>query len=242
MKTQNRHHQFATAVSFDYAKIRQEICQEWMKQQGKSPQGLATTGRYYCFTLEDAQRAYKDPQASWHRLDREMSSNVAGETGAVYIYKGALAAMSIRPVSADAYDFCHEHQATEQSHLDIFSNLLVDGKYTKLLPFWRVAGWTLGFIPALVGGSKALYVTVEAVETFVEQHFQEQIWPLEESNSCPELLKVLKHCCEDEVHHKEDAAKRLLLENADLTSWWIRPWALIVKQGSSLAAELARRI
>ena len=237
-----RHHTSAASVNFDYGQVRQEICQEWINQQGKSPQGLTTTARYCCFTLDDAQRAYRASDAPWHWLDREMSSNLAGETGAVHIYKGALAAMKIRSVSPSAVEFCEEHQSTEQSHLDIFSRVLMDGKYTKLLPVWRLAGWTLGFVTTLLGGSKALYVTVEAVETFVEEHFLEQIVPLEKSGACPELLKVLKHCCADEVHHKEDAAKRLLDDKVDLTSWWIQPWSMVVSQGSAVAAEVARRI
>ena len=112
-----------------------------------------------------------------------------------------------------------------------------------------MAGWTLGFTSTLVGGTRGLYVTVEAVETFVEEHFQEQIVPLREDGSCPELLSLLEHCCEDEVHHKEDAAKRLLdlkedalKDNLLVSGWWVEPWTIIVKGGSALAAEVARRI
>merc|ERR1712232_1440487 len=107
-----------------------------------------------------------------------------------------------------------------------------------------MAGFTLGFIPTVIGGSKALYVTVESVETFVEEHFQNQIKPLNTKDNvvcCPELVKVLTHCCADEVHHKEDAKKHLLDNDANLDVWWIKPWSWAVHTGSSVAAELARR-
>jgi ubiquinone biosynthesis monooxygenase Coq7 len=84
-------------------------------------------------------------------------------------------------------------------------------------------------------------VTVKAVESFVEQHFQEQIVRLWTEQNCPELLELLEDCCEDEVHHKGDAAKQLLGEksNLDSTSWWVLPYSRCVQLGSSIAAELA---
>jgi len=214
-----------------------------------------TTARYCCFTYHDALRAYQDPKSSWHWLDKEMSSNLAGETGAVAIYTGALAAMTLTPqrFSSDAVEFCHDHQTNERAHLRYFTTVVPAGKHTRLLPLWNMAGWVLGFVPTLVGGSRALYVTVEAVETFVQEHFQEQIVPLENNTSnqlppAPELLRLLKHCCADEVHHKDDAARHLLnLQDGKdvskaLSSWWIKPWSQIVHAGSAFAAEVARRI
>ncbi|KAL3905265.1 MAG: hypothetical protein SGARI_004550 [Bacillariaceae sp.] len=89
----------------------------------------------------------------------------------------------------------------------------------------------------------ALYVTVKNVEEFVEEHFQDQIVPLRKEQTCPELLKLLEACCEDEVHHKEDAARHLLGDDScKKLPWWAGPWAKVVKAGSALAADVARRI
>ena len=60
-----------------------------------------------------------------------------------------------------------------KSTLDLFKALIPPHKHTILLPVWRVAGFTLGLLPTLAG-DRALFVTVEAVETFVEEHYHEQ--------------------------------------------------------------------
>uniref|UniRef100_A0A7S1C0F0 Ubiquinone biosynthesis protein COQ7 n=1 Tax=Corethron hystrix TaxID=216773 RepID=A0A7S1C0F0_9STRA len=234
----------AAAPSFDFEKIRNEILHRWMTEEALSPGGIQTRARYCCFTYDDAKRSYLHASARWHWLDRELSSNLAGETGATSIYRGARAAFGLRPPqrASGAEEFCREHMANEAVHLDLFRSVVPEGKHTRLLPVWRLAGWTLGFLPTLVGGPKALYVTVEAVETFVVEHFQEQIQELEKEQKCSELTRLLQYCCEDEAHHKEDAARHLLEDGSDLDSWWVKPWASIVRQGSIIAADVARNI
>lgn len=231
-------------TQFDFQGIRDEIMNYWIIAEAASPKGKSINAQYCCFTFQDARREYLKISSHWHWLDRELSSNLAGETGAVYIYKGALAALSIRPINDDVLEFCESHMANESSHLQMFQYIVPDGKHTKLLPIWKIAGFTLGFFPTLVGGSRALYVTVEAVETFVEEHFQDQIVPLKEKNTCPKLIQLLEYCCADEVHHKEDAARRLLEGESptDLNAFWVQPWSYAVKRGSALAAAIARKV
>ena len=181
--------------------------------------------------------AYATASAPWRWLDREMSSNIAGETGAVYIYVGAAAALRWRGgEDAAIVQFVEEHRAAEQSH---FHALLPEHKRTRLLPMWRIAGFSLGFAPAFIS-DRALFMTVEAVETFVEEHYHEQIGSLRAHGRCPALLALLEHCCADEVHHKEDAAARragggeaTAIEHA---------WMSLVRMGSAVAAEIARRM
>lgn len=239
----------ASIVKFDFPKIREEIIQQWLNEEAKLGAQAQSDDRraaqYCCLTYQDIVKNYHKSDAKWHWLDRELSSNVAGETGAVYIYRGALSAMRWRTrekTHEAAQEFCQEHMANESAHLQYFERIIPEGKHTALLPVWRLAGWTLGFLPTFLGGNKALYVTVEAVETFVEEHYQEQIIPLREKASAPELVKLLEHCCEDEVHHKEDAAQKLLSSGDDMKAWWIRPWSQIVRMGSTVAAEIARRV
>jgi ubiquinone biosynthesis monooxygenase Coq7 len=196
---------------------------------------------------------YSDPSAEWTWLDRELSSNVAGETGAVYIYVGADAALRWRQKllfggAESTKEFVRNHCAAEQLHLDLFVALIPHHKHTRLLPIWKAAGFALGFLPALVS-DRALFLTVEAVETFVEVHYMEQIEVLSEHGRCPHLVSLLKHCCADEVHHKEDAAARRVV-GGDSAGWLTttvekviaRVWTGIVRLGSTVAAETARRV
>ena len=185
---------------------------------------------------------YESREAPWHWLDKELSSNVAGETGAVMIYAGATAALQWRERWIGAVDpgvlqFVQEHRAAEQSHLDLFEELIPAHKHTRLLPIWRIAGFTLGFLPTMVS-ERALFVTVEAVETFVDEHYHEQIHPLSQHGRCPELLSLLEHACADEVHHKDDAAARAGEGRTRVE----RAWGVVVRGGSVVAAEVARRV
>jgi len=74
--------------------------------------------------------------------------------------------------SPEARAFVSTHHATEAEHLAYFDRLLDMRMKSKLLPLWRVSGWCLGFFPTLLGGEPALFLTVEAVETFVEEHYK----------------------------------------------------------------------
>lgn len=226
-------------AAWNLAKIREEIAQHWLSAEAKN--GNGTKAQYCSFTHQDGIKAYHKSSANWHWLDRELSSNVAGETGAVYIYKGALAAMTLRPTTLEGKCFVQQHMANEANHLQLFESIVPEGKHTILLPIWRISGWLLGFLPTLLGGNKALYITVEAVESFVEEHYMQQIQPLKQIGTTKELVGLLEHCCEDEVHHKEDAAQKLLNSN-HYNSWWAQPWSTIVMTGSRIAADIARRI
>ena len=56
---------------------------------------------------------------------------------------------------------------------------------------------------------------------------------------CPELLALLEHCCADEVHHKDDAAERAGGSSRTLVE---QAWMRVVRLGSAVAAEVARRV
>mmetsp|Transcript_17623 Transcript_17623/g.33465 ORF Transcript_17623/g.33465 Transcript_17623/m.33465 type:complete len:259 (-) Transcript_17623:426-1202(-) len=197
-------------------------------------------------------------------LADELRSDHAGETGAVWIYKGAMAAMQFRSTSAQllhrftgldicpyrkqteepAWQFVQQHLATESEHLVLMEDLVPPGERSSLIPIWKLAGFTLGALPTLAWPTPTwLYVTIEAVETFVEMHYLNHIQPLEEKNQFPELTRLLRHCCEEEVHHRDDAAERSgMLPGAEAKPFPVRVWFAIVAGGSQAAVELAKRI
>lgn len=236
----------ATHTTVNLPKVRDELVQRWIQAEG-SQANDGRAARYCTFTFGDADRLYNQPSARWHWLDREMSSNIAGETGACAIYEGALAAMALRrrvgvPLPAATANFVHDHLRAERRHLQLMESVVAPTRRTILLPVWRVAGFVLGFVPTVTFGSEGLFLTVYAVESFVEEHYNTQIGPLKEQGASPELVKLLQQCCADEVHHKEDALVRMRSHDEPHIHMLERAWVRIVVGGSALAAEIARRL
>jgi ubiquinone biosynthesis monooxygenase Coq7 len=163
----------------------------------------------------------------------ELRSDHAGETGAVMIYRGILA------VSRDSgvRHFSERHKATEQGHLDLLEALLPPAQRSRLLPIWRVAGWLTGAIPALFG-PRAVYATIDAVETFVDHHYQAQIDRLDAEGIHPDIRALLEHCRLEEVHHRDEARD---LGDAPPGAV-LRFWSWLVGAGSASAVSAARRI
>lgn len=94
---------------------------------------------------------------SW--LVGDLRSDHAGETGAVWIYRGVLA------VSRDEAlrQFAAHHLATELRHLEALRSLVPALRRSKLVVPWRIAGFLTGFIPALFG-ARAVYATIRALK------------------------------------------------------------------------------
>lgn len=166
-------------------------------------------------------------------LVAELRSDHAGETGAVRIYAGIMA-ISRDP---EVRTFAARHRATEQGHLELLEQILPPRQRSVLLPIWRVAGWLTGALPALFG-PHAVYATIDAVETFVDHHYRQQIERLQAERLLPEVAALLERCREEEVHHR-DEAREAAPEARPLLA---RLWCQVVGSGSVSAVALARRI
>ena len=163
----------------------------------------------------------------------DLRSDNAGEHGAVAIYCGILA-MSRDPA---VRDFSREHLHTELRHRYFFRRWLPRQHQSRLLPVWWAAGWSLGALSALFG-SRAVFRTIAAVETFVEQHYLEQIEKMHGESDLAPLRERLQAFCDDEVEHQQDAKNRLDGPSNGLS----RAWIATVGLGSSLGVAIARRI
>ncbi len=161
-------------------------------------------------------------------------SDHAGETGAVWIYKGASLAFWSQKIRCMAY----EHGETEKQHLVVMDYLLPISKRSKLLFLWKTMGFGLGLTSSLFG-FKAFCHTINIVETFVEKHYGEQVRYLEKNRKCMDLLIVLKKCCEEEVAHKEEAAE--ILSNRGETPVLFF-WRLVVESFSNIAVLVAKKL
>ncbi len=164
----------------------------------------------------------------------DLRSDHAGETGAVMIYRGILARAADPAIRA----FATQHLATEAEHLRLLEAMLPPRQRSLLLPIWRVAGFLTGFLPALAG-PRAIYATIEAVETFVDRHYAEQIAKLGQTGEEGALRRLLETCQGEEVHHRDEAAAAL---GAAPRGALLRAWAFVVGSGSAAAVSAARRI
>lgn len=198
----------------------------------------------------DRQAAPALASALPHELLRELRTDHAGETGAVMIYRGVLAVTRDPALRA----FAEHHLDTERRHLAQIEQVMPRRERSRLLPLWRVSGWVTGALPACAG-PRAVYATIQAVETFVDLHYAQQvrqidtlvsalpgIEPSERSTSMTRELQnlraVLEQCRLDEVSHRDDAAQRW----DGRASAWLHLWQGLVGRGSAWAVALCRRL
>lgn len=168
-------------------------------------------------------------------LERELRSDHAGETGAVSIYQG-IATVARWRKDAELMAFAAQHGQTEAEHLMLIEAWLPASRRSRLLGPWRLAGWLTGALPALLG-RRAVYVTIAAVETFVDHHYQQQIEHIQQFGGPDGLLPLLLRCQADEQHHRDEAAALSGHRPA-----WLRAWCAVVGMGSAGAVVLARRV
>jgi demethoxyubiquinone hydroxylase (CLK1/Coq7/Cat5 family) len=178
------------------------------------------------------------PVLSLH-MERELRSDHAGETGAVYIYKG-LASVAAWRGDTELLAFAHRHGTTEADHLLRVEHWLAPQRRSRLLSLWRVAGWLTGALPALAG-RRAVYATIASVETFVDQHYQQQIDHLQagpDAERLKDLLVLLQDCQADEREHRDESAALAGMKQP----LPLKVWCAVVAAGSSGAVVMARRI
>ena len=172
-----------------------------------------------------------DKSPSW--LIADLRSDHAGELGAVMIYTGILAVSRDRAVR----EFAREHLHTEQKHLELMESVLPPSLRSKAQLPWRAAGWLIGALPSLIG-KHWVYATIEAVESFVDEHYGEQINRLKFEASNDSLRKMLEACRADEIAHMRDAAAR----RRGTPSLAMTLWLKTVRWGSKAAVVVARTL
>jgi len=167
----------------------------------------------------------------------DLRTDHAGETGAVWIYRGILSVSHDSAVCA----FAKRHLETETRHLREIEGVLEPARRSRLLPVWRVAGFITGALPALIG-PRSVFHTIEAVETFVDRHYEAQIQrlgPIETlDKDLAEVRALLVDCQADEVAHLHEA-ESLAFEAPGPVA---RIWRDMVARGSYIAVECARYI
>lgn len=138
------------------------------------------------------------------RLAEMVRVDHAGEYGAVQIYRGQRAVFGKSDRKSHAARVIAEMEAGEQQHLKTFDRMIAERgvRPTLMAPVWRVAGFGLGAVTALMG-EKAAHACTEAVEDVIEEHYARQSAALDGVDS--ELKDVVDRFREDELAHRDTA-------------------------------------
>ncbi len=141
------------------------------------------------------------------RIDEMIRVDHAGEYGAVQIYRGQRAVFGRIDSKSHAARLLAEMEAGEQDHLKTFDRMIAERgvRPTLMAPIWRVAGFGLGAVTALMG-ERAAHACTEAVEEVIEEHYGRQSEALEGVDT--ELKHVVDKFRADEIAHKETAVEQ----------------------------------
>lgn len=164
----------------------------------------------------------------------DLRTDHAGEVGAVCIYEGILCFGKDPALIA----FARQHLTTERSHLEIIESWLPRQSRSRLLPLWRLAGFVTGAVPSLFG-SRAVYSTIAAVETFVDQHYEEQVKALASYPQLSALRQTLRNCQADEITHRDEA---IFAYGSHKRKFLLSGWCNLIGLGSRAAVAVCRRI
>ena len=158
----------------------------------------------------------------------------AGEYGAVRIYEGQLAVLGARKDAARTVAAIKRMAEQEQRHLKAFDTLINARRVrpTALEPVWRLAGFTLGAVTALMGEKAAMACTA-AVEDVIDSHYAGQIERLTDQ----ELKQTVEEFRRDEIAHREEA-----LSHGAKDAPGYRALSEVIKAGCRLAIRLSERI
>jgi ubiquinone biosynthesis monooxygenase Coq7 len=109
-------------------------------------------------------------------------------------------------------------------------------------------GYSLGFAPTLLLGARGFYPTIDYVETFVQEHYNQQIrWMSDVSPTLSDghlkkwsdILAILQESCADEKVHCLDARSKT---PAFKIHWISLIWKSVVINGSKAAVWASKRI
>lgn len=176
---------------------------------------------------------------------RILKVNHAGEFGAIRIY-GAQIWMARRLFPEIVPTLC-DMRDDEIKHCRLFRDAMPsrDARPCRVMAFWSLGGYVLGFLTAL-GGRNMVWICTEAVESTVHRHLEDQLAFL--ATRDPQLHGLIASIQEEELAHLREAEKNqttrglghalLLPVVAALTDLmiWLSTWG----DSSWMRAEMVR--
>ena len=109
------------------------------------------------------------------QIEEMIRVNHAGEMGAKVIYDGQIAALRLKK-DKETLKLVEEMRVQEVEHFDFFDAEIIRQKLrpTLMQPVWKVGGFALGFLTAIIDKKAAMLCTA-AVEEVIDEHYQDQI-------------------------------------------------------------------
>ncbi len=138
----------------------------------------------------------------------------AGEFGAKVIYDGQIAALKLKK-DYKTLALVKHMKEQEIVHFDYFNAEIKKQKIrpTLMQPVWRIGGFAMGFLTAIID-KKAAMVCTTAVEETIDEHYQEQIKSIEkeeeflnesQKEEARELKSKIQKFREEELEHRDIA-------------------------------------
>jgi ubiquinone biosynthesis monooxygenase Coq7 len=161
--------------------------------------------------------------------------NLAGEVGAIHIYRAQIQALQGHPVTSCLEEMFNQ----EMAHVHIFEKWTkkLQARPSLLMPLWRYSGKAAGYISGRLGLAYAMVLTA-GVEDVIEGHYAKQLHQLKHKHSQGDFFtQDLKKCYEDEIAHKHTGEAHI-----DPTSWSLSVWYKLSRLGTHLAIIIAKRI
>lgn len=170
------------------------------------------------------------------RLAEMIRVDHAGEYGAVQIYRGQRAVFDRIAGKAHAARVIADMEAGEAEHLKTFDRMIAERgvRPTVMAPIWRVAGFGLGAVTALMG-ERAAHACTEAVEDVIEEHYGRQSQALQGVDA--ELKHVVDKFREDELEHKATA-----IDQGARDAFGYSVLSAVIKVGCRAAIRISEKI
>lgn len=138
-------------------------------------------------------------------IRRILKVNHAGEFGAICIYGAQIAvARRLYPAIVAALSDIRAH---EIEHCRLFRDAMParGARPCRVMAFWSLGGFALGFVTALMG-QRMIWICTEAVESAVHRHLEDQLSYLEGRDG--ELKTLISSIQSEELSHLHEAQAR----------------------------------
>jgi 3-demethoxyubiquinol 3-hydroxylase len=146
------------------------------------------------------------------KIEEIIRVNHAGELGAKYIYEGQIKAFKIKK-DYDSKVLVENMKLHEDEHFDYFDKRIISDQVrpTIMSPLWKIGGYGLGFVTAILDKKGAMACTT-AVEEVIDEHYKGQLDFFDKERKYSDKKKISKSdeleqkiikFRDDEIHHRD---------------------------------------